>query len=154
MGSLNRHSRLLGNDPSASDGRTFRGKRVFCSNRGQRGGCGRTFAFFLADILPRHTLTASWLWRWLVKLLGGLSLKAAVEQLALPFALETGYRLRRELQGRLGSLRERLCRKLAPPPSSHSDPVLQTLDHLQTAFPGSPCPPADFQLCFQRPFLD
>jgi hypothetical protein len=38
---------------------------VDCSNRGLRGGCGRTFAFFLADILPRHTLTAALVWPWL-----------------------------------------------------------------------------------------
>jgi hypothetical protein len=83
MGSLNRHSRALGNDPKATDGEKFRGQRVYCSNRGLRGGCGRTFAFFLADILPRHTLTASLVWPWLVKLLAGLSLKAAAEELRL-----------------------------------------------------------------------
>jgi len=150
---LNRHSRSLGNDPNTPDGQACRGQRVFCSNRGQRGGCGRTFAFFLADVLPRHTLRASLVWRWLVKLLAGLSLKAAVEQLRLPFALETGYRLRRELQCRLDSLRTRLCREQMPAVSAHADPLLQTVEHLQTVFPGSPCPPTDFQLHFQQPFL-
>jgi hypothetical protein len=150
---LNRHSRSLGNDPDTTDGQTCRGQRVFCSNRGQRGGCGRTFAFFLADILPRHTLTTSLVWRWLVKLLAGLSSKASVEQLRLPFALETAYRLRRKLQYRLDSLRTRLCRKLAPPQSAHADPLLQTVEHLQSVFPCSPCPPTDFQLHFQHPFL-
>ena len=143
----------MGNDPNATDGQTCRGQRVFCSNRGQRGGCGRTFAFFLADVLPRHTLTASWVWPWLVKLLAGLSLKTAAETLRLPFALETIYRLRRKLQRGLDAVRTRLCREQTPPGSAHADPLLQTVEHLQTVFPRSACPPVDFQLHFQHPFL-
>src|SRR5271169_2211380 len=151
IGSLNRHSRALVNDPKATDGETFRGQRVYCSKRGQRGGCGRTFAFFLADILPRHTVTASLVWPWLVKLLAGFSLKAAAEKLRLPFALETIFRLRRGLHRRLDALRTRLCREQSPPASTHPDPLRQTVEHLQTVFAGSPCPPADFQLRFQQP---
>ena len=152
-GTLNRHSHARGNDPAAADGQTIRGQRVFCSNRGQRGGCGRTFMLCLAEILPRHTLTAPLVWPWLVKLLAGLSLKAAVEKLRLPFALETLYRLRRKLSQRLDPLRTRLCREQKPPVSGHADPLLQTVEHLQAVFPCSPCPPADFQLHFQHPFL-
>ncbi len=125
---------------------------MFCSNRGQRGGCGHTFAFFLADVFPRHTLTASLVWRWLVKLLAGLSLKAAVEKLRLPFALETLYRLRRKLRQRLDRIRIRLCREQKPPASSHTDPLLQTVVHLMEVFARSECPPMDFQLHFQHPF--
>jgi hypothetical protein len=153
VGALNRHSHARGNDPAAADGQTIRGQRVFCSNRGQRDGCGRTFMLCLAEILPRHTLTASLVWPWLVKLLAGLSLKAAVEKLRLPFALETLYRLRRKLSQRLDPLRTRLCREQKPPVSGQADPLLQTVEHLQTVFPCSPCPPADFQLHFQHPFL-
>lgn len=153
MGALNRHSRSLGNDPHTTDGRSCRGQRVFCSNRGRRGGCGRTFVFFLADVLPRHTLTASLVWRWLVKLLAGFSLKAAVEKVRLPFALETMYRLRRGLGRRLDAVRTRLCREQTPPVSAHADPLLQTVEHLQLVFARSACPPADFQLQFQYPFL-
>ncbi len=107
----------------------------------------------LADILPRHTLTASLVWQWLLKLLAGLSLKAAAEKVRLPFALETLYRLRRKLRRQLDRLRARLCREQSPPVSAQTDPLLQTLEHLRTVFPGSGCPLADFQLHFQHPFL-
>ena len=51
---LNCNSRLYGNDPDGSeDGRIQRGQRVWCSNRGQRRGCGRSFSIFLAGVLPR-----------------------------------------------------------------------------------------------------
>jgi len=153
LGALNRHSHSFGNDPAVADGQTIRGQRVYCSNHGQRGGCGRTFSLVLADVLPRHTLTASLVWQWLVKLLAGFSLKAATEKLRLPVALETMYRLRRGLGRQLNALRTRLCREQTPPVSRHTNPLLQTVEHLQTVFPGGACPPVDFQLHFQHPFL-
>lgn len=153
MGALNRHSRSLGNDPTTTDGQTCRGQRVFCSNRGQRDGCGRTFSFSLVDVLPRHTVTASLVWPWLVKMLAGLSLKSATEKLRLPFALETLYRLRRKWQRGLDAVRTQLCRQQAPPQSKQIEPWLQTVEHPQLVFPASACPPADYQLQFQRPLL-
>jgi hypothetical protein len=150
---LNRHSLLQGNDPVQANGRVVRGQRVFCSNRGRRGGCGKTFSLVLADVLSRHTLTATLVWRWLVELLAGLSVKAAVEKLRLPFALETIYRLRRRLQRGLDRVRTRLCRKLPPPTGQQVQPLWQTAEHLRMVFPDSACPAADFQLHFQHPFL-
>jgi hypothetical protein len=150
---LNRHSKLYGNDPFIADGCCRRGQRVWCSNRGQRGGCGRSFCLFLADILPRHTVRAGGLWLWLIELLAGLSLKAAAEKPGLPFALETVYQLRRKLRRGLDRLRTWLCREQEPPKSTHADPLLQTVAHLKSIFAQSQCPPADFQLHFQQPFL-
>ena len=98
-------------------------------------------------------MTASLLWRWLVEVLAGLSFKAAAEKLRLPFALETVYRLRRRLRQGLDRVRTRLCREQSPLASAHTDPLLQTVEHLRRVFSCSECPPADFQLHFQRPFL-
>lgn len=130
-----------------------RGQRVFCSNRGTRGGCGRTFSLFRAEVLPRHTLTAPWVWRWLLELLTGLSLQTAVEKLRLPFAVETLYRLRHQLRRGLARVRTALCRVQAPPASRQSDPLLQTVEHLQAVFAAEPCAPAAFQYRFQQPWL-
>lgn len=151
--SLNRHSILYGNDPSSAAAKLQRGQRVFCSDRGNRGGCGRTFCLMLADALPRHTITASLLWPWLSALLAEGSVKAAVENLRLPFALETFYRLRRQLLLKLDRLRSRLCRQQPPPDTAHTDPLAQTISHLQQAFANAACPTAEFQLHFQCPFL-
>jgi hypothetical protein len=107
----------------------------------------------LADILPRHTLTASLVWQWLLELLAGLSLKAAVETLRLPFARETFHRLQRRLERGLDQVRVRLCREQSPPASRQVQPLLQTVEHLRAVFPGGACPAADFQLRFQHPFL-
>lgn len=88
-----------------------------------------------------------------MQLLAGLSMKAATEKLRLPFALETIYRLRRGLCCGLDSVRTRLWREQSPPDSKQTDPLRQTVEHLRQVFPDNACPPAAFQLHFQRPFL-
>jgi hypothetical protein len=133
----------------------LRGQRVFCSDRGQRGGCGRTFSIWSAEILPRHTFTAPSLWQLLSRLVGGSSIKGAFEALpSLPFALETCYHVLERLRQRLSVVRCLLCREQKSPSSAQTDPLLQTVEHLRRVFPKSPCPLVDFQLQFQRPLLE
>jgi hypothetical protein len=153
---LNCHSKLFGNDPNSPNrqGRVQRGQRVWCSDRGQRGGCGRSFCIFLAEVLPRHTLTAPQVWRLLERLLAGGSIKAAVEALRLPFALETLYHLLHRFKARLPQVRSLLCREQKAPASCQTDPLLQTVEHLRKVFPQSLCPSRDFQLHFQRALLE
>jgi len=126
---------------------------VFCSNRGQRGGCGGTFALFLADVLPRHTFTATLLWKLLCQWLVGSSIKAAAQSLPLLFPLETIYHLLYRLRQRLDVVRCFLCRQQKAPDSSRPDPLLQTVEHLQSVFSSKPCPVTEFQLFFRQPFL-
>ena len=118
-----------------------------------RGGCGRTFSIFFSDVLPRHSVTTALLTRLLIGLLAGASLKAAAEALRAPFAVETFYRLARRLRGRLGPLRVRLCGQAPPPACARSDPLVQTIAHLRTAFANAADFLAGFQLHHQHPFL-
>ena len=126
---------------------------MFCSNRGQRGGCGGTFSIFLAEVLPRHTVRATMLWKLLSQLLTEAGIKAVSETLRLPFALETLYHLLHRLRRRLDALRCRLCRQHRAPDSSQSDPLRQTIEHLQAVFANQLCPVTEFQVFFQEPFL-
>lgn len=151
--SLNRHSFLYGNDPDLAKGERLRGQRVFCSDRGQRGGCGRTFSVFLADVLPRFTITAVFLWQLLFLLLGDHSVQAAAHSSGLPFADQTLYHILGRLRLRLAILRPRLCQLAGPPPCSHSDPLLQTVEHFAVAFPRADCPLQEFQTRFQEPLM-
>lgn len=128
-----------------------RGQRVFCSNRGNRTGCGKTTALVLCDVLPRHTVGAKALWAWVIGLLGGKSVRQA--SMKLPFALETFRSLKTKITRDLDRIRTRLM-GLSPPPSSRqSEALLQTFEHLHSAFAASACPVASFQLHFQTPFL-
>jgi hypothetical protein len=97
-------------------------------------------------VLPRHTVSALWLWRLLVAWLSGLSLKGAAESVVWPLALETAYAIVRRVRGRLAVVRPRLCRALAPP-------VLQSVEHLQRVFAAEPCAVVEFQRQFQSPLM-
>lgn len=152
-GSLNRHSRILGNDPDHADRQRPRGQRAFCSDRGQRGGCGRTVAVCLAEVLPRHSVPAPLLAQLLAALLAGAALKAAAETLRTFFSVETFYRLRRKLRRRLDLVRSCLYRELTAPASDQCDPLLQTHEHLRAVFPAQRCPLTAFQLHFQQSLL-
>lgn len=127
----------------------MRGQRAFCSNRGQRKGCGRTFPIFLANILPRHSVTAAIFWQILLGLIAGASLKSVAS--GIPFALETLYGITRRLRRRLDAVRTFLCREQTPPYSAHCDPLIQTVEHFATLFPGSAL--EEFQLHFQSPLM-
>ena len=152
---MNCHSKLYGNDPDSATGEpTLRGQRVWCCPRGRRGGCGKSFSIFLAEVMPRHTVRASTLWSLLERLLAGGSISAAAKVLAAPFVLESLYHLLRRMRSRLVVVRSGLCRERPAPASSQSDPLLQTVEHLRRVFPKSGCPCADFQLRFQRPLLE
>jgi hypothetical protein len=144
---------LRGNDPALTNGSLVRGQRVFCSNRGQRDGCGKTFPLFFASVLPRHTFTAALLWALLCKVLGGATITLAAETLRLPFSPEAVYGIVRRLRLRLGALRSLLCRERPAPASSQTDPLRQTLEHLQRIFPQHTGALAAYQHHFQQALL-
>jgi len=104
-------------------------------------------------VLPRHIVTATWLWRLLYRRLAGHSIKAAAEVLAAPFALETLYHLLQRLRRRLPDVRSRLCGEQQAPDSSQSDPLLQTVEHFRSVFADTACAPAAFQRRFQCPLM-
>lgn len=108
---------------------------------------------FLAQVLPRHSFTATLLGQLLARLLTNAGVKAATQSLRLPFALESIYHLLQRLRRRLDGVRTFLCRRRNAPDSSQTDPLLQTIEHLQLAFAGSLCPVREFQLVFQQPLL-
>ncbi len=64
-GSLNKHGFLRGFDEASRRRVTMRARRVFCSNRNARPGCGRTFSIWFADKIGRLSLTTGGLWRFL-----------------------------------------------------------------------------------------
>ena len=63
VGTLNRHGCLYGFDDQNLKHKTLRARRVFCSNRQARPGCGRTFSVWCADKIRRLSLTTHCLWR-------------------------------------------------------------------------------------------
>ena len=151
VGCLIRHGYLRGYGDSIA-GRIQRGWRVFCSNRGQKTGCGRTYAIVLAHHLYRRLVDALRLWKFLSGILGGASIKHAWEPVASPFCLETGYKLWAAFIRNQSAVRIKLHAVVRPVATALA-PLHQTIEHLQTAFPQVACPVAAFQAAFQDAFL-
>ena len=152
VGTLNRHDTLSGYDPSSSDKTVKRGRRAWCSNRGQRGGCGRTMSICFAYILPRHVFTAPLLDELLAHLEAGCSVQAAWEQTRIPLPLESAYHLLQRLARRLDQV-ARTLRKRCRPPRARDHPLRRTAALLHHAFPGTKCAVSEFQYTFQAPIL-
>jgi hypothetical protein len=77
LGTLIRHGCLYGFDESSPQRKTLRARRLFCSNRQRRRGCGRTFSVWFADKIRRLSLTTRGLWQFLQRAAAG-SLAAAI----------------------------------------------------------------------------
>jgi hypothetical protein len=90
-GALNRHGALRGLAEGAQGKDALRGGRFFCSNRGRRRGCGRTFGVLLASLIARATVRSRELWRFYLAKLGGASVLAAWESLHSGFSVEAAY---------------------------------------------------------------
>src|SRR5690606_41180404 len=75
-GTLIGHGFLRGYAERGS-GLVVRGRRIFCSNRGKRPGCGRTFSVKLGCVLSGFVVRTLTLWCFVQAVLGGLTLRAA-----------------------------------------------------------------------------
>jgi hypothetical protein len=123
-----------------------RGRRVFCSNRNLKRGCGRTFSVKLATVLAGFMVRTLTLWLFVCAVLNGLRRRAAwlgVAQNAL--SLSTGYRLWQRINDAQSSLRTRLSREVSAPPSPSPEPLGQLMAHLAIAV-GSGCATDDSDL--------
>jgi hypothetical protein len=130
-----------------------RGRRFFCSNRGRRRGCGRTFSILFGGVLRRFSISTATLWRFILLLSTASATVCAWRLSASGFSVQSGYRLRNSVIAAQSRLRTLLCRIRPPPPSASHEPLSQLTAHFLSAFPLSSCPVADFQVRFQTPFF-
>ena len=138
-----------------------RGKRILCSNRGRKSGCGKTFSILLFSKLRGRLVSTRLLWIFLsVYLLAGLSLRTAWTQAMLSqgakFCPSTGYKLRDRFGRAQSLLRVKLCQTHPPPSHLAADQSAfgETIGHLRSLFPQSEDPIEAFQSYFQSGFLE
>lgn len=132
-----------------------RGRRVFCSNRGQRPGCGRTFSVMLTTLLSGFVVRTLTLFCFATAVLNGLTRRAAwLREARGALSLSSGYRLWRRLYAVQSTLRGRLCRHAPPPDSPAREPLAQLVLHLRLVVGESEADPfAALQNIVQRGLL-
>jgi hypothetical protein len=156
VGTLIQHGYLYGFDDSSPHRplprKTRRARRIFCSNRNLRPGCGRTFSIWFADKIRRLSLTAHLLWRFLQRAAAG-SIAAAIRAINSHLSPRTWQRIWKRFDLGQSKIRTALHDYGSPPPDPPPRPAAQVLAHLQAAFPNADCPIAAFQHTLQTFFL-
>jgi len=148
------HGHLYGYDDQYLNKRIIRGHRIFCSNRNQRKGCGRSFSILAADILKNFRIKASSLWLFLKKLTT-IDIKfQAMKASNLIYSNSTIYRLWNKFSESQPFIRSHIFRYSKLPKTFQSKkPIVQTILHLKHFFKTHHCPISAFQYYFQTSFL-
>jgi hypothetical protein len=149
-GMLVGHGRLFGYAETSS-ARELRGRRLLCSKRHRRSGCGRTFSVWLANVVPRRIVRATTIFALLTGLACGLS-RAAAWRRASSMTPRTGYRVAARLAITGPGIRTALLSRAPPPRTESASPDEQLALHVRAVF-GAAGSLADYQLAFQRSAL-
>lgn len=159
VGTLIRHGFLRGFDDSNPQRQTVRARRVFCSNRNARRGCGRTVSVWIAEKIRRLSLTTDCLWRFLQRAVGG-SIRTAIRTADCHLSARTWQRIWKRFDQGQSKIRTALSGRCPPPELPARSPAVpaqppaaHVLAHLQAAFPDAHCPIAAFQQTLRTFFV-
>lgn len=151
VGWLVGHGRVLGYAERSSE-RVVRGRRLFCSNRGRRHGCGRTVAIRLASVIVRHVVRADTWFALFVALAHGARCAAGWRS-SSTMSLRTGYRLRDRLAHARHALPTMLLSRAPPPEAVNASADAQLVAHLRAVLGDDTASFDRYQHAFQRSLL-
>ncbi len=148
------HGYLYGYSETYNSKKIVRGRRIFCSNRKKRNGCGRTFSLLISYIIKKFNIQSKSLWWFLKGIANGKNKKKAFKSTRLNFSNTSIYRLYNRFKNHQTHIRIYLLKKCKPPALPDTvNPMIQTIKHIQEAFRSSSCPIMAFQETFQESFL-
>ncbi len=153
IGCLILHGFLSGYSDTDCSCTIRRRHRVFCSNRNNRKGCGRTSSILLSDFIKCCLFTARTIWRFLIAITSGSCKTKAWWDTNVSASRSTPYRVWNRLRTNTAPIRTILSGSSPPADGVSSDPNIQTIEHLKTAFNGSKNPISAFQRVFQISFF-
>ena len=149
------HGFLRGYDETSPREKAVRARRIFCSNRNNRQGCGRTFSVWLADKIRRLSLSAGGLWTFLQSVVAD-GMTAAIRRVDCHLSDRQMQRIWKRFDLGQSEIRTALWQLGKPPElpaNSAQSPAAEVLVHLQAAFPHSDCPVAAFQHALRTFFM-
>ena len=140
-GALNRHGFLRGYDEENFRQKAVRALRVFCSNRGNNQGCGRTFSVWIADKVKRLFLDADSLWGFLYQAATTGNKSQAFRKIRSSMGESAVYRIWKRFLQTQSTIRTALAAICSPPRQTTENSSLcaaqATVAHLQQAFKDS-----------------
>lgn len=153
-GTLILHGYFYGYDSKKTNKITVRGRRVYCSNRHRKTGCGKTFNLLEADRIKRSTFQTSCVWLFLKNIVKGINILKAFPRIVIRVSTTSIYRLYSRVYFNQHKIRTMLL-KLCPAPVNipYANPLIKTIIHLKNTFKRRADPIAAFQSTFQTSFL-
>jgi hypothetical protein len=137
-GALIGHGFLRGYAEKGSES-AVHGRRFFCSDRGRRSGCGRTFSVQLESVLSGFVVGTFTLWCFVRAVLSGLTRRAAWLRAARgTLSLSSAYRLWRRLGNAQSALRSRLSSEAPAPGCASRESLAQLVAHLGAVLGDTP----------------
>lgn len=133
------------------------GKRIFCSNRSGRSGCGSTCQLYISQTLPSLQYNALHLFVFLRSLIASFSIQVAYQKATGTLEPRNAYRWLNKLQNKLIDYRVPLRRpkQLIKPPfqtrTKRLQLLLSTLSNRFKPLNDSPC--AHYQMLTQTAFI-
>ena len=131
-GNLVGHGFLRGYDERSSE-KVTRGRRILCSCRGRKRGCGKTVSTLLTCFVERCTALAATLWVLFSGLADGLSVERAAKEAKFPLDMRSAYRVAVRLKKQALTWRSWLSSRVAAPKSVSVHPRAQLREHLTLA---------------------
>lgn len=134
----------------------IKARRVFCSNRNRRRGCGRTFSYRLIDFMQRTLISASIAWDFLLFILAGLSIEKAYGEIdpACELSLSSFYRFWERFKQALPRVRTCLADYCPLAPIHEPSAILETIRHMALHLSDTAMNPiARYQKLFQHAFV-
>jgi hypothetical protein len=151
---LNLHGYLYGYSDTTISGRGNRGHRIYCSNRNNRCGCGRTFSVLFSHFIRNLSVQSFNLWMFLQHILNGLTLINSMNLLDTTLSNQCWYDLYHRFKMKQSFIRTRLMSVKDPPLLPKVTNVIhQTIFHLKASFYFSSDPISSYQNHFQRSFI-
>ena len=151
IGFLIMHGYLTGYDENNQSDIIKRGYRIFCSNRDNRKGCGKTFSIIKSCFIKGFTITANTVNLFISNIVNGFNISRSFYLTNIKISISSIYKLYNRFKLTQPQIRSILFADSKPPENNKTDnPVILTYLHIKQRFKDQDCPITAFQHHFQR----
>lgn len=153
-GMLIRHGFLRGYNEYRE--RMIKAQRIFCSNRNNRSGCGKTFSCYRVHRFPHIMMTTNAAWTFLSHILSGNSIESAYHELdtAIVLTLSSFFRFWSKFLLAMPRIRTHLAHTYRLSAVSELSPPRETIRHITLHLSDKDANPVTrYQHIFQHSFI-
>jgi hypothetical protein len=134
----------------------LKAKRIFCSNRNNRKGCGRTITYLIIDFIKKTFISTTIAWKFLLLILSKKSIEKAYDSLdpECTLSLSTFLRFFKKFKLQTHRIRTNLANNYPIIKTTDICPYKETIRQLETIFNNTDTNPISiYQNIFQTSII-